>query len=214
MANLERTPSNDPKPTQADSLAAFLADWSEDSVFTPMPEAETETDHQTPPRRPSSPHHHPPAAPDLPSGGTLRRRHSSNIVATANNSDDGGTNDDRAINSHATISLQLRRSLSTPSLTMHEQFQMNQDGPSPSCARAVLHKEFSGRSRGGGGGGGDIRPLPFAARPTEQTQQPSSASTSSIVSSSSRLTTSLPLSMDHQQNDGASSVRSYSSGNT
>jgi len=50
-----------------------------------------------------------------------------------------------------------------------------------------------------------------AARPTEQTQQPSSASTSS---SSSRLTTSLPLSMDHQQDDGASSVRSYSSGNT
>ncbi len=146
---IDRPPS---LTTQADSLAAFLSDWREDSALAPTPAAETESDHQTQQVRPSPPLPYLSAtAPHLSSGGApaLRRRNKYIVVATANrNSDHGGTNGDGAFDSLATNSQPTLSSTQLPSLMLHEQGMAS--NASPSCARAVLHKEPSARSGGSG----------------------------------------------------------------
>jgi len=145
---------------QADSLAAFLSDWIEEST------AQT-----------SAPHHRPfspPPPPDIPSG-TLRRR--------SNHISNDGNGNNRAISSRVNS---LRTS---PRLLHEEEPHLNPQSPngitfksSPSCAREVLHRESST------GNGGGMLPLPFAVRRNEQmTQQPPSTSSSSGRLASSHL---------------------------
>ena len=148
------TSSNNFLRSQADSLAAFLSDWIDES-----------TAQMSAPHRPFSP----PPPPDIPSG-TLRRR--STYISNDGN---GNSSDGRAISSRV---ISLRTS---PRLLHEEEPHLNRQSPngitlksSPSCVHAVLHREsFTGN-------GGGMLPLPFAVRRNEQTtQQPPSTSSSS-----------------------------------
>jgi hypothetical protein len=144
--------------SQADSLAAFLSNWIEEST------AQT-----------SAPHHRPfspPPPPDIPSG-TLRRRN--------NHISNDGNGNNSAISSRV-ISLRT----TSPRLLHEEEPHLNPQSPngitfksSPSCVHAVLHRESST------GNGGGMLPLPFAVRRNEQMTQHQPPSTSS---SSGRLT--------------------------
>lgn len=158
-------------PSEADSYeraTAFLSGWIEDSLLVPNAKAT----HQ--------PHHHrpfSPSMPDLPSG-TLRRR------STVSN----GDNIESLVNSLRTTLMQ------------HQNHRPSHHGitldTSPSCVRAVLHKESSSR-RGGGGG---IPPLPFSEGGEEPQQPPTSSSRSPPHQR--------PLNRDHQQGVVAPSVGS------
>ena len=164
--------------SQADSLAAFLSDWIEEST------AQT-----------SAPHHRPfspPQPPDITSG-TLRRR--------SNHISNDGNGNNRAINSRV-------NSLRTSPRLLHEEEphlnHQSQNGitfkSSPSCAREVLHRESST------GNGGGMLPLPFAVRRNEQmTQQPPSTSSSSGRLASSHLSLN---NHHHQQVGEVPSTRS------
>ena len=137
--------------SQADSLAAFLSNWIEEST------AQT-----------SAPHHRPfspPPPPDIPSG-TLRRRN--------NHISNDGNGNNSAISSRV---ISLRTS---PRLLHEEEPHLNPQSPngitfksSPSCVHAVLHRESST------GNGGGMLPLPFAVRRNEQMTQHQPPSTSS-----------------------------------
>ena len=168
--------------SQADSLAASLSDWIEDSTA-----AQTSAPHH----RPFSPH--PP--PDFPSG-TLRRRNNYSY-----NDGNGNSISDRAISSRERV-ISLRTS---PRLLHEEEPHLNRQSPngitlksSPSCVHAVLHREsFTGN-------GGGMLPLPFAVRRNEQTtQQPSSTSSSSGRLASPHLNLN-----DQQQIGEVTSIRS------
>eukprot|EP00985_Skeletonema_marinoi_P017900 scaffold9912_cov145-Skeletonema_marinoi.AAC.3 len=171
--------------SQADSLAAFLSDWIEESTA-----------------QMSAPHHRPfsfspPPPPDFPSG-TLRRR--STYISNGGNSD---SSNGRAISSRV---ISLRTS---PRLLHEEEPHLNPQSPngitfksSPSCVR----EEVLNRGSFTVGNGGGILPLPFAVRRNEQTtqqQQPPSTS-----SGSGRLA-SPSLSLNHHQQVGeVTSIRS------
>eukprot|EP00984_Skeletonema_dohrnii_P014214 scaffold5953_cov95-Skeletonema_dohrnii-CCMP3373.AAC.3 len=169
---------------QADSLAASLSDWVEDSTATAAQR--------------SAPHHrpfssHPP--PGFPSG-TLRRRNNYSY-----NDGNGNSSNDRAISSRERV-ISLRTS---PRLLHEEEPHLNRQSPngitlksSPSCVHAVLHRESF---RGNGGG---MLPLPFVVRRNEQaTQQPPSTSSSSGRLASPHLNLN-----DHQQVGAVPSARS------
>jgi hypothetical protein len=155
--------SNDDPSSEADSLAAFLSDLMiKDSLLVPTT---AKNGHQKPQHelRPSSPPH---PLPDLPSG-TLRRRN----TIIPNDDRDGNNDNDSPLMLHEQRQNQNRRSHHGITLKLS----------SPSCVRAVLHKESATGS--GGGGGGGIPPLPFNTRPNEQSSSTSSSRlTSPLIS--------------------------------
>ncbi len=149
------TPKTAPSQSQVESLAAFLSDWSEESVQVPMmAEEKAETEHQIHLGR-LSPSPHRPAAPPAPGlplpSGTLRRR--SSLMSTASGNDEGD------VFGSGNGATQPPPALPLPFTGQRRYNDNGQNGSlqheattnmSPSCARTYLLGERSARAGGGG----------------------------------------------------------------
>ncbi len=176
MANQTEQPTPKrmtPTQSQLESLAAFLSDWSEDSVQAPTMAAEakeeTETELQSHPRQSRSPSPQSRSLP-LPSGTLSRRSSFGNIIsATGEGEGEGGTiSGDGEGGNDATGSFAIDSLPPPPPFNSREQRRhIDQNGQlhhettsnvSPSCARTDLHKEE--RLARSWPGSGDIPPPP------------------------------------------------------